>query len=317
MTSLRILLGLALLAVACAGSGAKDSEGTVRIYTSVTQDTVDAVVEGFETANPGVATEVFRAPTGEVTARIAAEMREDGIQADIIWLTDPLSIQQYERDGLLREWEPANLEVVPEAYRAGSFFGTRVLNLVIVADAGLASPPQGWDDLTSVDGVVAIPDPGFAGSAFGALAFFALSPEYGIEFYRSLRANDAVQVRSPGDVVSGVAEGLYTAGITLDRTARAAVEDGSPVVMVWPESGAISLYSPIAVVDDTGSPAAETFVEYVLGEQAQTAIAATGWEPIRADVDWPDSGAQMVVQWEEAFDQQDQLLEQYAAIFGG
>ncbi len=310
------LLFVALLITACGTDAGGDSEDTLRIYTSVTQGTVDAVVAGFETANPGVTVEVFRAPTGEVAARIAAELREGGLQADILWMTDPLSVQQYARDGLLREWTPETIDVVREDYRTDAFFGTRVLNLVIVAGAGLDSTPQDWDDLIDADGVVAIPDPGFAGSAFGALGFFALSPEFGIDYYVSLRDNGAIQVRSPGDVVAGVAEGLYVAGITLDRTARAAVDDGSPVVMIWPESGAISMYSPIGVVDASVSEAAEPFVEYVLGEEAQMAIASTGWQPIRTDVDWPDFGAQRVVDWDQAFERQDELLEEYHTVFG-
>ena len=311
------VLFVALLVTACGTGAGGDSEDTLRIYTSVTQGTVDAVVEGFEMANPGVTVEVFRAPTGEVAARIAAELREGGLQADILWMTDPLSVQQYARDGLLREWTPDNIDVVREDYRTSSFFGTRILNLVIVAAADLDSIPQDWDDLTDVDGVVAIPDPGFAGSAFGALGFFALSPEFGIDYYASLRDNGAVQVRSPGDVVAGVAEGLYVAGITLDRTARAAVDKGSPVVMVWPEFGAISIYSPIGVVDASESNAAESFVEYVLGKEAQTAIASTGWQPIRTDIDWPELGVQRVVDWGQAFERQDELLAEYHTVFGG
>ena len=81
-----MLLAVALASmvlVACGDGGT----ASLRIYTSVTQGTVDAVVAGFEEGNPGIEVEVFRAPTGELTARIAAEMREGGLQADLLWLT--------------------------------------------------------------------------------------------------------------------------------------------------------------------------------------------------------------------------------------
>lgn len=313
---LAVVLALVVVVVACGGDGGGAGEGTLTIYTSVTQDTVDEVVAGFEASNPGIEVEVFRAPTGELTARVAAELRNNDLQADILWLTDPLSIQQYERDGLLREWDPENVEVVPEEHRTDTFFGTRLLNLVIVADEQLMERPDDWAGLTSIDGGVAIPDPGFAGSAFAALGFFALDPAFGMDFYRDLRNNGGVQVRSPGDVVNGVAEGLYAAGITLDKSARDAIDDGSPIALVWPRSGAISLYSPIAVVDANGGASAETFVEYVLTEDAQKAIASTGWQPIRDDVDWPGAGTQRAVDWESAFDRQSELLEEYRKIFG-
>lgn len=310
-------VAVALILAACGGGQQADADGVLRIYTSVTQDTVDAVVAGFEAANPDATVEVFRAPTGEVAARIAAELRDDALGADIFWLTDPLSIQQYERDGLLREWTPDDIDVVPEDFRTGSFFGTRVLNLVIIADRSLMEMPSDWRDLTGIEGDVAIPDPGFAGSAFAALGFFALSSDYGMDFYRDLKDNGGVQVRSPGDVVNGVAEGLYVAGVTLDRAGRDAVEAGSPISLVWPTSGAITLYSPIAVVDANGTETAEAFVEYVLSKEAQSAIAGTGWEPIREDVGWPHTGAKLTIDWSLAFDRQEELLADYREIFEG
>ncbi len=87
---------------------------------------------------------------------------------------------------------------------------------------------------------------------------------------------------------------------------------------MWPDDGAISLYSPIAVVsgsDDRG--AAEDFVEYVLGDDAQERIAATGWQPISAAVPWTPEGTQVTVDWSRLFDRQGELLGAYRAIFGG
>lgn len=323
---MRVLaVAILVLSAACGGGSpgadqpgeqASDGGGVLRIYTTVTQDTVDAVVSGFQAANEGATVEIFRAPTGEVAARIASELRDGELGADVLWMTDPLSIQQYARDGLLRTWEPEGVDVVPGQYRTDSFFGTRVLNLVIVAGAEAPEALSDWADLVSVDGPVAFPDPGFAGSAFAALAFFALSPDFGMDFYAELQENGAVQVRSPGDVVTGVAEGIYTAGITLDRTARDAEAAGSPVRLVWPESGAIALYSPIAVVATSVSPLAEAFVEHALTVEAQTAIASTGWQPIHADVDWEHGGPAQALDWDEAFDRQDEFLSAYRAMFG-
>lgn len=141
---------------------------------------------------------------------------------------------------------------------------------------------------------MALPDPGFAGSALGAMGYLALSDEYGMDYYERLKANGAVQVGAIGDVVTGVAEGRFKAGIALDNTVRAAVDKGSPIRMVWPTPGAIAMYSPIAIFAVT--PDAETpqsFVDHVLTLEGQQAIADTGWQPIRSDVPWPDYGPQV------------------------
>lgn len=298
-----------------------EPSGTIRLYTSVTQATVDAVVAGYAAAYPGVTVEVFRAPTGELAARIAAELRDGRILGDVLWLTDPLSIQAYASQDLLRTWEPAEAAGIDAAYRGETYWGTRFLNMVIVRGSDVAPGPLAWNDLADpvYRDAVAIPDPGFAGSAFGALGYFAQSSPAGLDFYAALKANGAVQVKTPDEVTAGVAEGRFKVGMTLDNSARTAVTKGSPVVLVWPTDGAIAMYSPIGVIDATGNtPAAESFVEFVLSDPGQVAIAATGWQPIRASAGGPPpEGPQVYPDWSSAYGRQGELLDGYRAIFGG
>jgi len=322
-----LLVVLAVLLGACSGAGrvrpsGSSPGGTVRLYTSVTQDTVDAVLSVFADAHPEIAVETFRAPTGELDARIASERRAGPVGGDVLWGTDPLSVQAYAADGLLARWTPDEAGAVPAAYRADRFWGTRILNMVIVAGEAVEPMPLDWSDLTAAAyaGRVAIPDPGFAGSAFGALGYFATSPAFGMTYYRDLEANGAVQVQAIPEVLTDVAEGAYAAGMTLDKVARDAIGQGSPVRLVWPASGAIAIYSPIAVFTDAGNPdAARVFANFVLGTAAQQAIAGTGWQPIRDDVTGgpPIDGPQVAPDWNALFQQQDRLLEEYRSIFGG
>lgn len=317
----RVALFLAVLLVlgACTpggGSGAR----SITLYTSVTQDTVDAVVEAFVRDDPGTSVEVFRAPTGELAARIAAEQREGGIQADVFWLTDPLSMQQYDADGLLGGFTPAEVGHIAAEFRSDRFWGTRLLSMVIVRQAGLSPGVKGWHDLGApASGAVAIPDPGFAGSALGAVAYLAMADGFGWDFYTRLAANGGVQVNSPGDVVTGVAEGQFSAGMTLAFSARAAIDKGSPIEIVWPEPGAIVIYSPIAILASSDHPTlAGAFVDFVLTQAGQEAIAGTGWQPVRTDVAWEAVGGPIVTpSWPDVFNRQDELLDRYREIFGG
>lgn len=295
--------------------------GTLRLYTSVTQDTIDAVLAAYADVAPDVTVEVFRAPTGELDARIAAERREGEIAADVLWGTDPLSVQAYAAEDLFAAWTPSEADAVPAEYRTDTFWGTRLLNMVIVHRADLADPPADWGDLADpgLADAVGIPDPGFAGSAFAVLGYFAAEPEYGMDYYRRLADNGAVQVQAIPEVLTGVAEGRFAAGMTLDKSARDAIAQGSPVEIAWPASGAIAIYSPVAVFAGADNEAtARHFANFLLGREAQEAIASTGWQPIRADVDGPPIDGRLVSpEWAELFDRQDDLLEEYRAIFGG
>jgi iron(III) transport system substrate-binding protein len=324
-----VVVALAVVLAACGGDatsspvpGASEPSGTVRVYTSVTQDTVDAVLDVYAEVAPDVDVEVFRAPTGELDARIAAEQREGRIRGDVLWATDPLSVQSYAAQDLLLAWDPPEAASVPREYQTDTFWGTRLLNMLIVHQAGMEHPPADWEDLTDAthaDGV-AIPDPGFAGSAFAVLGYFASTPDYGIDYYRRLADNGATQVQAVAEVLTGVAEGRFRAGMTLDKSARDAVEQGSPIEIAWPASGAIALYSPVAVFAEAENGAnAEHFANFLLTREAQEAIASTGWQPIRDDVEGgpPIEGGQVSPDWSELFDRQQELLDEYRAIFGG
>jgi iron(III) transport system substrate-binding protein len=295
-------------------------EGSITLYTSVTQDTVDAVLAALAEQHPGLAVETYRAPTGELDARIASELRSGGIGADVLWVSDPLSLQRYEADGLLAPLTSPALDVVPAEYRSEMFVGTRLLNLVIAAAPGLETAPADWADLAdpAYASRVAIPDPGFAGSAFAALGHFANDPAMGMAFYQSLKDNGAVQVASPADIVTGVAEGNYDAGITIDKLLRDAIADGAPAEMVWPASGAIAVYSPVArLAASDAAIAADAFIDFLVSAEGQAAIASTGWQPIRADVPWTlEGGTALAPDWPTIFGSQESLLEEYRAIFG-
>ncbi|HKT04941.1 MAG TPA: extracellular solute-binding protein [Rugosimonospora sp.] len=324
---LRTAVPLLLLATAACGASttpraAPTSAPSLTLYTSVTQNTVDAVVAGFRAARPGAKVSVYRATTGQLNARIAAEQRSGGVRADVIWGTDPLSMQSYADQNLLRPWPVAGAGAVPAQYQTRYFWGTRVLYVILVVHKGLTPAPARWADLLNpaYRGKVALPDPAAAGSAFAAVGYFASNPAFGLDFYRKLKANGAVQVSTVPEVVTDVASGRYQLGITLDSEIRGAVAKGSPVAAVWPADGAIALYSPIAeTAAAKNSAAAEEWLRYVLSADGQRRIASTGWQPVIPGVPGPvqPSGATSVSpDWTALFGQQRQLLQQYQAIFG-
>lgn len=330
--ALPFLLAAALGVTACGSSSSSGaSAGSTSsappqliLYTSVTQNTVTAVLNGFEKLNPGVKVSVFRATTGQLNARIAADQHSGGLRADVIWGTDPLSMESYAQQALFQPWPLPNTTGVPAQGKTKYFWGTRELYLVIVAHKGLTPMPSTWADLASpaYQGKVALPDPAAAGSAFAALGYFDTAPGFGMSFYDKLKANGAVQVSTIPEVVTDVAQGRYQLGITLDSEVRAAVKQGSPVVLDWPADGAISLYSPIAetvAAKGADGTAARALLRYVLSAPGQTLIGKTGWQPVLPGIAGPARPAgtkEVYPAWTTLFGRQTQILQQYQAIFG-
>ena len=118
-----------------------------------------------------------------------------------------------------------------------------------------------------------MPDPAVAASALGALGYFAKDPDYGIELLHGAASNGAKQVSTPDDVVTGVAEGTYAAGITIANSAYAAKENGSPIEVAWPSPGAVAIYGPVALAEKTDNAARrKNFISYVASKEGQELI---------------------------------------------
>lgn len=305
---------------ACGDSSDASGSDTITLYTCVSDTTIQPVIEQFEAANPGTSVELYRAPTGDLNARIAGEVRSGGLQADVIWTCDPLTMQDYVGSGLVGGWTPET-DIAPEL-RTDDYVGVAVLYMVAVSHEGV-SPPETWSDLTGeeyADGV-AVPDPSFAASALGTLGYFAQDPDFGTDFYAALKDNGAVQVSTPDDVTVGVAEGVYKAGITIANSANLAQENGSPIEIVWPDPGAIAIYGPVALATDAADSAtAQDFISYVTSEEGQTVIADAGAYPTLAGVQGPPvpDDAQIVFpDWAALATEKDDLLDSYRQIFGG
>ena len=324
-TWLAALAMLSLGVAACGGNAsgrAAPSSTTLTLYTCVTDATQKAVVAGFTRTHPGVNVQVFRAPTGQLNARVAGDVRSGGLRADVIWACDPLTMQGYVRQRLVGGWTPPNAADLPAAYRTADAVGAALLYVVAVHRHGTPAPAS-WSDLASpaYRKAVALPDPAFAASALGAVGWFVQTPALGPGYLTALHANGAVTVKTPDDVTTGVAQGIYKAGVTISSSANAAKKAGSPLDVVWPRPGAIAVWGPVAVSRTSAHPAsARAFVEYVVSEPGQRALAGTGAYPTRPGVTGPPlpAGASVVSpDWTALSGRTAALLATYRAALGG
>jgi iron(III) transport system substrate-binding protein len=322
-----LLAGLVLLVAACAGNGGSGSAArsgggtTLTLYTCVSDSTIQPVVKAFEQRQPNTHVDLFRAPTGQLDARVAADRRSGGLRADLLWACDPLTQQAWVDEGLTGGWTPPGSAAIPAQYRTRDYVGVALLYMVAVTHTGVPAPTA-WSDLTRpAYRVTAVPDPSVAASALGSLGWFWAQPGYGIGFYRQLKGNGAVQVATPDDVTTGVAQGRYKAGITIANSAYAAKKDGSPVAVTWPQPGAIAIYGPVALARHGRNPdAAKQFFSFVVGREGQQVLAAAGSYPTLPGVQGPEVPANAPVvepDWASITAQRGAVLADYQRVFPG
>jgi iron(III) transport system substrate-binding protein len=324
-----LLVAFSLVLAGCGGggsspaaTGAPTRPQTLTLYTCVSDSTIQPVIQAFQKRLPKTHVDLFRAPTGQLNARVASDVRSGGLGADVVWACDPLSQQAWVDQGLVGGWVPPDATAIPARYRTRDYVGVALLYMVAVTHVGVAAP-QAWSDLAGAPykETVAVPDPSVAASALGALGWFSADPAYGMGFFQRLKSNGAVQVATPDDVTTGVAQGRYKAGITTANSAYAAKDAGSPVAVAWPEPGAIAIYGPVALARHPRHPdAAKQFLSYVVGREGQQVLATAGSYPTLPGVTGPQVPADApVVQpdWPAIAAQRARILAEYQRLFAG
>ncbi|MDR7427006.1 MAG: ABC transporter substrate-binding protein [Armatimonadota bacterium] len=282
---------LALLGGLGSTTSAAPPGGTVVLYTSLPQEIATNFARAFMAKVPQVKLEVLRSGSTELERRIFAEMETGGIRADVLWLADaPVFITLREKGQLLPYRSP-EARMIPAAWKdpQGFFTAGRLINMIIAANTTLIPErvaPKRWADFPRYGKTAAMPNPFFSGSVFVVVATFV--KEYGWDWFERARREGVQVLRGNSEVARALAAREFGVGMTLDFIAYGMIRDGAPLAIIWPEEGAVSVPSPLAITRSAKNPeGAKQFIDFVLSRDGQRALVELGIIPVRADVEPP------------------------------
>ncbi|PRI12596.1 ABC transporter substrate-binding protein [Leucobacter massiliensis] len=306
--SLGAISALSLTALALAGCASPDAAATdsadgggtagtgpstITLYTSEPQEKIDELVAAFAEQQPEITVEVFRAGTGDLTARIAAEEKSGEIGADLLLAADAGTFENYAERDLLLEYRSPEAEAIDQDLVDPEHFyvGTRLLPTVIAINTNVVSDaPGSWQDLTdpAYSGKIAMPNPDVSGAAAYNAAVWLYEPALGPEWLEALAANEPLIAESNGPVSQAVADGSRPVGIVVDSLVRDLAAAGSPIAAVYPEEGVPFVSQPVGIFAGTDEPeAAKLFVDFLISQEGQEIAASQSYLPVRDDVDSP------------------------------
>ena len=136
----------------------------------------------------------------------------------------------------------------------GSWTAFSVLPVVLIYNPVLVrmNPPEGWSSLLDPAwrGRIAFTSPAVSGSSYTALATLLQALPQGdgdvlSAFFDNLQGR---ALPDSGAVVGAVADGTCVIGITLEETARKAVQAGSDIAILYPQEGTSAIPDGMAVV---------------------------------------------------------------------
>jgi iron(III) transport system substrate-binding protein len=272
---------------------------TITVYTSEPQAKIDAIVAAFNEQQPDVTVEVFRAGTGDLTARIESELATGDIQADILLAADAKTFEGYKADDLLLAYSPADVDALNQDVvdPDGFYVGTRIIPTVIAYNTGaIDTPPTSWAELTDEQYAdkITMPNPDVSGAAAYNAAVWMDTEELGEEWLEDLAANNPVIAESNGPVSQAVASGTQPVGIVVDYLVRELKAAGSPIDISYPSEGVPYVSQPVGIFASTEeAEASEAFVDYLVSEDGQALAVEQSYLPVRNDVGTPEGAPSM------------------------
>lgn len=275
----------------------KELSGHIVIYTSEPQDLATEALDAFVKRHPKVTYELFRSGTGNVVSKIDTELQTGKTEADIIWFADIGYIKQMDDKGLITHFSPEGAKKIDQqyAYNNGMAHEVRLIYSVLAYNTTkVTNPPKDWMDVTGPDfkGTFAMANPNYSGGAFTALMVHTQYPDQvGWDFYTKAKANDCKYEQSNGNLQTKVSSGEYSAVAIVDFMARNAKNEGSPVEVVWPSSGAVLVPTPMALVstiDAADLDAAKAFIEFMFETDTQKLFVEQGYIPVIEDAGVPE-----------------------------
>ena len=81
------------------------AQGQIALYTSVPEPIANKIQNDFQTRYPEITLDIFRAGTSEVVAKIMTEKEAGEIMADLVWVAEPSTYEDFkDQDGIVRQF---------------------------------------------------------------------------------------------------------------------------------------------------------------------------------------------------------------------
>ena len=278
-----------------ASSQGEEKKGTVVVYTSESQDLVTDMLEDFK-AKTGYDYSLFRSGSGDVIAKLNAELQTGSTEADILWVADIGYMYQLDEQGLIEHYTPAGADQIDSKFNYNdsmAFEVRQIFNIIATNTLKNTAEIGDWYDLCdpALSGKIAMANPSYSGGAFTTLVAHVNNEQLGWQYYEDLKANDIKFEQSNGNLQTKISSGEYTAVSVVDFMIRNAQNEGAPVEIVWPESGAVMVPTPVAMlstVAEEDREACHALMDYMLSEDGQKFFVEQGYIPVSEEVGVPE-----------------------------
>lgn len=309
-------------------------EEQINLYISGPQEMIKLLETEFE-KEYGDVLNVYHTGSGPLRQKVWTEMLAGSIQADIIWGAEPMMYQALKEKGVLLRYESPMIQDLKEEYIYGDGYFTAVnarYGVIVYNKERVLTDeiPTGWADLLDNRWHQRL---GIADASQSAMALAITVGLYEIfdhswSLHRALDENEVMLTKKNIDVVSKIETAELHLGIAphdgvlrlIQKAKKRGIE--SPLGIVWPVEGVISLQRPIAIIKKERSLEAlnliKRFVDFSLSETGQNIATRFGFVTVRNDLKLPAGVPQTLevrsLNWKHASKHEEEIRASFKEI---
>lgn len=292
----------------------------ITVYSAGPANLINALSAGFTKAT-GIKANVFQGTTGQVMGRIEAEASNPVV--DVLISASWDTATDFDKRGWLVAYESPNAKTVPDAFKLKTAVAQGISALAIAWNPKSGTPkPAEWTDLAKpvYKDLVVMPDPTQSGASFELVA--AEQAEHGWKLFEDLKANGAVVGGANAAALNPVLQGAKAAVFGgVDYLAFAAAKKGESIEVIFPASGTIVAPRPMMILNwSKQQDEAKKFIDYVLSEEGQAAVAKVNLIPARTDI---AAGRPLIkdlkvmtIDADKVYPKRNEILAEFSKIFG-
>ncbi len=244
------------------------------VYTSHKKEIYEPIIQEFQ-ARTGIWVEVKTGGTIELMEMIASEAGENS--GDVMFGGGVESYQAY-RDSF-EEYRCIDSGSLKDGFysKEGLWTPFSELPVVIIYNYKLVSQeeaPGTWEELLKKEwkGRIAFADPQTSGTSCTALLTMCqvikMEPRQMAE--RFMKQLDGKVLKDSGLVTANVMEGTSPVGITLEESARKAIEQGADISIIYPEDGTSAVPDATAIIKHAPhNENARLFLDFTVSRDVQ------------------------------------------------
>jgi iron(III) transport system substrate-binding protein len=302
------------------GLAAATAHAQVTVYSASPAGLINQLSKDF-TAKTGIKVNVFQATTGQIMARIESEAANP--QVDVLISASWDTATDFAKRGWLVDYKSPNADKVPGFLKSPGAVAQGVSALAIAWNSASGTPePTEWADLAkpAYKDLVNIPDPALSGSSFELTAVLTSKDS---ALFKSLKANGAIVAGANADALNATLQGAKAVTFgAVDYNVIAAARKGEKIKVIFPKSGTVIAPRPMMILNwSKHQDDARKFVDYVLSDEGQAAVAKADLMPARTDIkaDRPLITDLTLIKYDvnEVYGKREQTLKSFADVFAG